>query len=95
MVVSGEEKFMARPWVEEHTRLKFQHPINIPLRTMVLIEMPVLDLQLLCLLNLAYKLKTKDDITMLNLPMVIKKELTQMILNKEASKIQVNNLKLF
>lgn len=91
MVVAGKKIFMARPWVEEHRRLEFKHPINVPLRTMVLINTPALELQQLCLLKLANILKTKDDIILLEIPVTLQKELIQMILNKEASKIQLTN----
>jgi len=91
MVVSGKEVFIATPWVEEHRRLEFKHPINVPLRTRVLIEMPVMDLRQLCLLKLASILKNKDDINMLEIPKILQKELIQMISNKEASKIQLTN----
>lgn len=84
MVVAGREVFIATPWVEEHRRLEFKHPINVPLRTKVLIQMPAMDLRQLCLLKLACVLKTKDDITMLEIPMTLKKELIEMISNKEA-----------
>lgn len=90
MVVLGKEIFMARPWIEEHRRLEFKHPISIPLRTMVVIEMPALDLRQLCLLKLANILKT-EDVTTLEIPIVLKRELTQMIFNKETSKIQLTN----
>jgi len=85
MIVAGKEVFIAKPWVEEHKRLKFKHPINVPLRTVVLIEMPALDLRQLCLLKLAKILKSKDYVTSLELPVILQKELIQMILNKEAN----------
>lgn len=91
MVVAGKNVFMARPWIEEHRRLEFKHPINVPLRTMVLIDTPVLELRQLCLLKLVNILQTKDDIIMLEIPVTLQKELIQMILNKEASKIQLTN----
>jgi len=89
MVVAGKEVFIAKPWVEEHRRLKFKHPINIPLRTMVLIEMPAMDLRQLCLLKIAKILKSKDDVMSLEIPIILKKELIQMISNKELHKIQL------
>lgn len=91
MVVAGREVFTATPWAEEHRRLAFKHPINVPLRTRVLIEMPAMDLRLLCLLKLAGILKNKDDITMLEIPKTLQKELIAMLSNKEASKIQLTN----
>lgn len=91
MVVAGKDVFMARPWIEEHRRLEFRHPINVPLRTMILIEMPALDLRQLCLLKLANILRTKEDIVMLEIPVVLQKELIQMILNKETCKSQLTN----
>lgn len=86
MVVAGKEVFMPKPWIEEHRRLEFKHPINVPLRTMVLIQMPVLDLRQLCLLKIANILKTKDDVILLEIPVILQKELKQMILNKEMRK---------
>lgn len=91
MLVAGKEVFLARAWVEEHKRLEFKHPINVPLRTMVLIQMPAFKLRQLCLLKLANILKTKDDIIMLEIPVTLQRELIQMILNKEASKNQLIN----
>jgi len=91
MVVAGREVFIATPWTEEHRRLEFKHPINVPLRTRVLIEMPVMDLRQLCLLKLASLLKNKDDIIMLEIPTTLQKELMEMVSNKEASKIQLTN----
>jgi len=91
MVVAGKEIFMARSWIEEHKRLEFIHPFNVPLRTIILIEMPALDLQQLCLLKLANLLKTKDDIILLEIPKIFKKELIQMISNKETCKIKLYN----
>jgi len=91
MVVAGREIFIATPWVEEHRRLEFKHPINVPLRTRVLIEMPAMDLRQLCLLKLASILKNKDDIITLEIPTTLQKELIEMISNKETSKIQLTN----
>ncbi|XP_025194778.1 protein Vhl isoform X2 [Melanaphis sacchari] len=82
MVVAGREVFIATPWIEEHRRLEFKHPITVPLRTMVLIEMPAMDLRQLCLLKLAQLLKTKDDIIMLEIPKTLQEELIEMISNK-------------
>lgn len=83
MVVAGKEIFMARPWIEEHKRLKFNHPVNVPLRTKVMIEMPVMDLRQLCLLKLTNMLKTKNNLIELELPKILLKELAQMISNKD------------
>jgi len=91
MVVAGREIFIATPWAEEHRRLEFKHPINVPLRTRVLIEMPAMDLRQLCLLKLAIILKNKDDIITLEIPTTLQKELIEMISNKETSKIQLTN----
>jgi len=91
MVVAGRDVFIATPWIEEHRRLEFKHPINIPLRTRVLIEMPAMDLRQLCLLKLASILNNKDDINMLEIPTTLKQELIEMISNKEVSKIQLTN----
>jgi len=88
MVVDAKEVFIAKSWIEEHRRLEFNHPINIPLRTLVSIEMPLLDLRQLCLLKLATILKSKDDVTSLEIPVVLQKELIQMVSNKEISKIK-------
>jgi len=86
MVVGGKEVFSATPWAEEHRRLTFKHPIDVPLRTLVLVEMPAMDLRTLCLLKLACILKTKKDIEMLEIPKTLQKELVEMISNKEATK---------
>ncbi|XP_060874498.1 protein Vhl isoform X3 [Metopolophium dirhodum] len=91
MVVAGREIFIATPWADEHRRLEFKHPINVPLRTRVLIEMPAMDLRQLCLLKLANILKNKDDIITLEIPTTLQKELIEMISNKETSKIQLTN----
>lgn len=88
MVVGGKKVFLAKPWIEEHRRLEFNHPINVPLRTIVSIEMPSLGLRQLCLLKLAKILKSKDDVISLEIPVILKKELIQMISNKEMSKIK-------
>lgn len=85
MVVAGREVFIATPWVEEHKRLEFKHPINVPLRTRVIIEMTVLDLRQLCLLKLSYILKTKEDIMTLEIPKTLQNELIEMISNIETS----------
>ncbi|CAH1736466.1 protein Vhl [Aphis gossypii] len=85
MVVAGREVFVATPWVEEHKRLEFKHPINVPLRTRVIIEMTVLDLRQLCLLKLSYLLKTKEDIMTLEIPKTLQNELIEMISNIETS----------
>lgn len=87
MMVSGKEIFLARPWIEEHRRLEFQHPINVPLRTMVIIEMPVMDLRQLCLLKVVDSVETEDNVTALELPTVLKKELMQMISSKKSCKM--------
>ncbi|XP_050533479.1 von Hippel-Lindau tumor suppressor homolog [Daktulosphaira vitifoliae] len=91
MVVNGKEVFMARPWLEEHKRLKFSHPINVPLRTMVLIEMPVIELRQLCLLNLAKILTHEDEVKTLEIPIILQRELVQMICNKEECKMKLTN----
>lgn len=85
MMVCGKEIFIGRAWIEEHKRLEFQHPINVPLRTMVLIEMPAMELRQLCLMKIATILKTTDDVATLELPTVLKNELSKMVLNKESS----------
>lgn len=87
MVVAGNKVFTARSWIEEYKRLDFKHPVNVPLRTIVLIEMPVLELRQQCLLTLANILKTKDDIIMLEIPATLQKELIQMMKNKEKIKL--------
>lgn len=91
MTVAGKEVFLARPWFEEHRRLEFRHPINVPLRTMISIEMPALDLRQLCLLNIAKIFKSKDDINQLEIPVTLQRELIQMIVNKISSEIQLTN----
>lgn len=91
MVVAGKEVFLARPWVEEHRRLEFEHSIYMPLRTMILIEMPLFDLRQLCLLKLANILKNKEDINTLEIPRVLQNELVQMVSNKESCKSQLTN----
>lgn len=83
MVVEGKEVYLPKPWIEEFKRLNFEHPINVPLRTFILIQMPVLDLRQLCLLKIANILKTKDDIMSLEIPAILQKELKQMISNKD------------
>lgn len=83
MVVSGKEVFMAKPWETECYRLAFSHPIHIPLRTLVIIEVPVLELRQLCLLQLINTLKTKDDVSKLEIPATLQKELICMISIKE------------
>ncbi|XP_050428780.1 protein Vhl [Adelges cooleyi] len=92
MVANGQEVFMAIPWVEEHRRLAFDHPISIPLRTMVIIKMPgAMELRLLCLLKLVNIIKAKEDIRTLELPVILTKELIQMIVNKEEYKSRLTN----
>lgn len=82
MVVGGEKVFMAKSWITEYRRLGFKHPIEVPLRTMIVIQMPVLDLRQLCLLQLASTLTTNKDIMALEIPRTLQKELIQMIANK-------------
>lgn len=91
MVVDGKKVFMAKAWINEYGRLGFKHPIEVPLRTMIIIQMPVLDLRQLCLLKLAKKLKRKEAIMALEIPRILQKELLQMISNKAASKIKFPN----
>lgn len=86
MLVDGKEVFLARAWVAEHRRLKFKHPINMPLRTMVLINIPAFDLREICLLKLANILENKDDINTLEIPRTLQEELIQMVSNKESCK---------
>lgn len=83
MVVAGNKVFTARSWIEEYKRLDFRHPVNVPLRTIVPIEMPALELRQQCLLTLANILKTKDDVIMLEIPVTLQKELIQMMNNKK------------
>lgn len=82
MLVCGEKTFLAKAWVDEHKRLGFEHPINIPLRTLVSIEMPVLDLRLLSLICIADRLKNEEDVTLLEIPKSLENELSEMVSNK-------------
>lgn len=91
MVVGGKKVFMARAWITEYKRLGFKHPIEVPLRTMIVIRMPAFDLRQLCLLKLANNLKTKEDIMSLEIPKILQNDLIQMISNKAASIIQFPN----
>lgn len=91
MVVEGKEVYLPKPWIEEFKRLNFKHPINVPLRTFILIHMPVMDLRQLCLLKIANLLKTKDDVMSLEIPAILQKELKQMILNKEIAAAKMHN----
>lgn len=83
MVVAGNEVFIPKPWIIERYRLTFNHPIDIPLRTLVVIESPTLELRQLCLFRLLNILKTKDDVIKLEIPVSLQKELIQMISIKE------------
>jgi len=89
MVVAGREVFIATPWTEEHRRLEFKHPMNVPLRTRVLIEMPALELRQLCLLKLAIILKNKDDIIALEIPTTLQKELIEIMSNKDTNRTEL------
>lgn len=83
MVVGGKDVFTAKSWVDEHRRLEFKHPINVPLRTLVLIQMPVIDLRLVCLLKVAYRLNNKEDALTLEIPTTLQKEIFDIIVKKK------------
>lgn len=81
MVVEGKKKYFPKPWVVESNRPK--HSIGRLYRTIVIIQMPMLDLKQLSLMKIASLLKTTDDVMLLEIPNKFKEELKIMVLNKE------------